>query len=205
MEYLNRTTAPQAVRFMFVCFRQGVLDACEYGDDMGVKEFVDAHKASWTFGILGEPDDYDWQAFRVKMYSLARRNHLGGFAENYIFRIRQRNYLWCLLPYCLQFYIMGLEEWLAYPNPQKIAAFKKAGSIHWDPNYPYKQIKRMDIINSMQEMALLYRRIPEEDRLIGATTMDGFIEAVYNLTRKYVTGRQIDWEAREAQGLQTEP
>lgn len=187
MQILNRKSAPQVVRLFDCCFKKGVNDAYEFSDDMGVKEFIDTHKNAWTFGILGEPDDYDWQLFRVHMYQLARANHLGKFAENYIFRIRRKDPIWCLLPYCMRFYIMGMEEWLAYPNQLKLSLFNSNSRIHWDPNLPVKSFTTLDFISYMHNIAHEFRRLPQEERPISADTMDGYCAAIYSLTRKYAT------------------
>ena len=58
---LNRTTAPQVVRFFDVCFKQGVIDAYNYHDNYGARDFLQRFKESWDFGVLGEPEDFDWE------------------------------------------------------------------------------------------------------------------------------------------------
>lgn len=186
---LNRTNAPMIVRFFDICFKQGVLDACDLGDDYGVREFIEEHRNSFTFGILGQPDDYDWQMFRFTLYRWARSAKMTGLAENYIYEIRKKNYLWCFLLYCLRFYILGMEEWLKYPNQVAIQMFKKERKIHWDPSIEPKKFSVFDVISYMHEFAADYRRIPEDERPVGSFTMDDYCSAIYDLTRKYVTGK----------------
>ena len=58
MSVLNRTTAAQILRLYPLCFKHGVLDAYELGDVYAAREFLDLHDEGWTYGVLGEPDDY---------------------------------------------------------------------------------------------------------------------------------------------------
>lgn len=189
---LNRTTAPQIVRFFDYCFKQGVYDAYNFADDYAARDFLEQHKAAWDFGVLGEPDDFDWEQWRFTLYRWARRvNGLSRFAVTYIYRILKKNYLWYLLPFCMRFYLMGIEEWLDYPNPVGMEMFKLEPKIHWKPMKKFKKITLTDTISYMQEFTYEYRRVPEEERTMSVETMDNFCMAVHDLTRKYVTGRKI--------------
>lgn len=182
---LNRTTAPQMLRFFDVCFKRGVTDACSLGDDYAVREFIDLHKTDWTFGVLGEPNDFDWQMFRFSMYRWARENRLTSFAENYIYKIRTKGYLWTLLPLCMRFYLMGMEEWLEYPNPAAVEVFKGANMVHWAPRpFGQKKITRPDWFVYIQEFAVEHRRLPEEYQVMSPLMMEDFSRAVYDLSRR---------------------
>jgi len=185
---LNRTTAPQLIRFFDHCFKQGVLDACERGNDIDVKEFLEDKKESWDFGTILEPSDYDWHAFRYWVYWLARKRGMKSLAENYFFRIRVKNYIWCALPYCMRFYLMGIEEWLRYPNPVGIELFKATPRIHWDPNEEVKTITKPDIISYLHEFEFQFKKVPIEQKIISDAAMTGFVQALFDLTRQYVTG-----------------
>mgnify|MGYP006988898266 CR=1 FL=1 len=184
---LNRTTAPQVIRFFDICFKQGVFDAYNLGDDLEAKAFLEERSEDWKFGILGEADDYDWQAFRFTLYWWARKYHMTGLAENYIFKIQTKNYLWCLLPYCMRFYLMGIDEWECYPNPVNIEVFKGQNKVHWDPSADVNKFTTQDYIYHMQDFAHKYRRLPEDYPYpVSPGVMDEYCKAIYDLTRKYV-------------------
>jgi hypothetical protein len=185
---LNRTSAPQIIRFFDLCFKQGVIDGCNFTDDYGAKEFVEKHKGAWDFGVLGEPDDFDWQMWRFTLYRWARYNHMTPFAENYIYKIVKKNYLWCLLPFCMRFYLMGIEEWIQYPNEAALERFKHESRIHWAPqtNSSLRKMTKSDIHSYMLQFAYEYRRAPEEVRVMNVLTMDGYCQAVHDLNQKYV-------------------
>lgn len=182
---LNRTSAPQVLRFFGVCFKQGVIDAFEFGSDVDTREFYEQKKDDWTFGILGEPDDFDWEAFRYKTYWWARKNHMKALAENYIFKIRHINYLWCFLPYCMRFYLLGIKEWLDYPNPAGLELFKITPNVHWNPNEPVRQITRTDIFSYLHEYEFEYKRYAGDEKLFMANSMASFTQALFELSRKY--------------------
>ncbi len=200
---LNRTSAPQIVRFFDVCFKQGVIDACNFSDNYGAKEFLDKHKAAWDFGVLGEPDDFDWEMWRFTLYRWARRNHLTMFAQNYIYVISRKNHLWYLLPFCMRFYLLGIQEWLEYPQPLAIESFKQEKKIHWapQPNRSLRKISKSDFISYMQEFTYEYKRSinPEDEstRVMSPVTMDGYCQAIHDLTRPYETGRKIDFKEED--------
>jgi len=184
---LNRKNAPSIIRLFDVCLKRGVLDAAGARDDYSVREFILEHKKLFKFGTISEPVGHDWRSYRFVLYRWARENSLTSLAENYIMEIRRQNYVWCLLPYCLWFYIMGAEEWLEYPNASSIEMFKVNGRIHWNPAVVTRQITKMDYISYMHEAAFAYKAMDAEDKLVSDSCIDGFCSAVYDLTRKYAT------------------
>lgn len=192
---LNRTTAPQVVRFFDVCFKQGVIDAYNYHDNYGAKDFLQRFKESWDFGVLGEPEDFDWEMWRFTLYRWARYNRFTRFAQEHIYSIVRKDYLWYMLPFCMRFYLMGIEEWLAYPAPTKLELFKKEFRVHWKP--VLTQVRKMsvdDYISYMQEFTYEFRRSPYsqgENRKMSPRTMDAYCMAIHDLTRKYDTGRKL--------------
>ena len=185
---LTRTTAPKVVRFMYFCFQRGVLDAYELGSDSDAREFYDEKSESWEFGTLSRPDETDWKAFRSQLYWWAREHRMTTLAETYIFRIRNKNYTWCLLPYCMRFYLMGIKEWLEYPNPGRVEYFKQVNRDHWNPNAKVKTMTRTDIISYLHTFEFDFRRLEENNLEISEASMSSFIQALFDRSRKYVTG-----------------
>lgn len=185
LEALNRTTAPQVLRFFDVCFKQGVIDAAELGDDLGVKEFYDKRIADWGFGVVNGEQEMDWRAFLFTLYWWARKNHLTGFADNYLFKIRKKTYAWCIFPYCMRFYLMGVHEWLEYPNPVNLEVFKGKAKLHWSPKAGVNTFRRGDYFSHMHDFAYAFRQIDEEERPISPVLMDSFVQALYDLTRGF--------------------
>ncbi len=200
---LNRTTAPQILRLCALCLKNGVLDAYELGDDYAAEEFVRKHKENWTYGVLGEPDDYDWKMWRFSLYKWCRRAGLSSFADNYLYEVKRFNYLYCPILMSMRFYLMGIEEWLSYPNPVGIEQFRAQTSIHWRPQGggPLKLTKK-DIIAELQDISYQSRRRPENEQEISFGILDEFCKAMYDLTSKYIREDYIVIDGKTIQNIQ---
>ena len=184
---LNRANASYLSRFFDICFRRGVMDACAAEDDYLIREFVERHKGHCSFGVIGDELGCSWQEYRFFLYRWAREGGLTSLAENYILQIRKTNYLWCFLPYCMWFYLMGAREWLEYPAASALGVFKADKKVHWNPKAPNHRFRLPDYISYMHEAAYAYKRIPDEEKIVTTGLMDNFCVAVYDLTRKYVS------------------
>lgn len=184
-EPIPASNGPKILRFLYLCFRQGVVDASEHGSDIDSREFYERKREDWSFGTLEYQDNMDWEGFRATLYWWARRAGMKSLAEGYIFRIRNRNYTWCLLPYAMRFYLMGVSEWLSYPNRSKIELFKHDGKGHWDVNSPIKQMTKPDIISYMHIIEHEFKSLGPEMHMVSPTAMSTFISVVYGLNRKY--------------------
>lgn len=203
---LNRTTAPQILRLCMLCFKNGVLDAYEQGDDYAVQDFLDKHKKSWTYGVLGEPDDYDWKMWRFTLYKWCRRNNLTTFAENYLYDVKRYNYLYCPILLSMRFYLMGIEEWLAYPNPVNIERFRSESAIHWQPlGTGAQKITRREIIAQMQDFAYQFHRRPVDEREISYGVLDEFCSALFDLTSKLKYKKRIIVNGKAIQNIKASP
>lgn len=192
---LNRSTAPTVIRFFDLCFKQGVYDAYDFADDYGAREFLEKHREAWDYGVLGEPDDFDWEHWQFTLYRWGRANRFTKFVQTFIYGITTKNLMWYVFPFCMRFYLMGIEEWLANPNPTKLELFRHEGKIHWKvmPN-SLRKMTTNDYISYMQEFVYEFRRSPlseGENRIMVPATMDTFCAAMHDLTRKYVTGKKL--------------
>lgn len=185
MSLLNRKNAPSVIRLYDACFKQGVIDAYDLDDNLTAKEFLEQRLRDWHLCTLDKQEYSDWKSFVFTLYWWARRRHMTQFAENCIFKIRTKNYLWALLPYCLRFYLMGIQEWLDYPNPVNIEVFKTLPRVHWSPHAEVQKFVPGDYFSHMHDFAYEYRQLPEEQREIGAAALDEFCKGVYDLTRVY--------------------
>ena len=185
---LNRTTAPQVVRLFDYCFRQGVTDASDFGDDIAVQEWLDRRLADGQYGILSEYDEvFDWKRWRLVLYRWCRMGRLGGIGERYVDQIHRykATSALALLPISMRFYLMGIQEWLAYPNPNNMALFKQSKKIHWKPVAQHlKNIRTADYISYIQEF--IFERVQKhfEDDLTPAR-YDGFATGMWRCTQKY--------------------
>lgn len=181
---LNRTTAAQAIRFFDICFKRGVVDACEFEENIGVKEFLERKSSDWTFGVVGR-DDYDPEMFRATLYWWARKNGLKSLAEKYIFQMNTKSYNTSFLFYCMRFYLLGIKEWLQYPNPLGIQVFKNTPKVHWVAQDTLKSFCRGDYFSYMHEFSYEYRVADIENRFVSTTAMDSFCMALFDMTKTF--------------------
>ena len=92
----------------------------------------------------------------------------------------------------MRFYLMGIEEWLAYPNPVGIERFRRETMVHWkiEPG-TVRKFSRKSIIIEMQSMAYQYRRRPESDWEVSGGVMVEFGTAMVALTSKLVYNKRL--------------
>ena len=163
------------------------------GDGEGVMDrWAKSDNSIYWSDYFTQPDDYDWKMWRFSLYKICRRNGLAQFAENYLYEVKRYNYLYSPILMSMRFYLMGIEEWLSYPNPGEIEIFRQERSIHWAKNLPGgKRITRLEIIAESQDIAYQYRRAPEEARVISTSVLDEFCTATLDLTNKHVSKKRI--------------
>lgn len=195
---LNRSTARQALRLFDYCFKMGVLDARDVEDDYLVQEWYDSHNSDWTYGLLSAPDAvFPWQRWRHTLYRWCRNTGLRLLGETYIdmMRSKSQSCLFAIIPISMRFYLMGVEEWLAYPNRTNAEVFKMNLYIHWKPMRPatLKTIRTDDFIAYMQDWAYEFKDLPLDVQKIVCkdTFFDGFIQGIWQLTRAVTTYGKI--------------
>lgn len=186
---LNRTTAPQVIRLFDSCFKRGVLDACSQDDDYGVREWLERHKADGSYGLVYDDENFDWRRWRFTIERWCREDRLGSVGDTYINSIYVRrnshNFLFAVLPMTMRFYMMGVEEWLEYPNPLGIERFKHTKKIHWKqmPSHMVN-MTTADFLSYLQEFVYERQKKNLEDDLT-ELQYDSFSIAMYKYTRKY--------------------
>lgn len=184
---LNRTTAPQVIRLFDICFKKGVLDACDQEDDYYVKEFLERHKEDGSYGLIYDDENFDWKRWRFTLERLARDHRLKSVGDGYISATRgyTKNFLFAIFPMTMRFYLMGIEEYLEYPNPNNTALFKQEAKIHWKPMPSHlRKMNTQDFLSYLQEFVYERQTLKLEDDLT-ERQYDSFAEAMYKLTRKY--------------------
>lgn len=186
---LNRTTAPQVIRLFDSCFKRGVMDACSQDDDYGVKEWLERHKADGSYGLVYDDEDFDWRRWRFTIERWSREDRLGSVGDTYLNSIYVRrnshNFLFAVLPMTMRFYMMGVEEWLEYPNPLSVERFKHAKKIHWKqmPSHMVN-MTTADFLSYLQEFIYERQKMHIKDDLT-ELQYDSFSIAMYKYTRKY--------------------
>lgn len=186
---LNRTTAPQVIRLFDSCFKRGVLDAFSQDDDISVREWLERHKEAGDFGLVYDDENFDFRRWRFTIERWAREDRLGSVGDTYLnsMYVRKKNntFLYAILPMTMRFYLMGVEEWLSYPNPISIEVFRHTKKVHWKqvPNH-LRNITTSDFLSLLQEFIYERQKMHLDDDLTDRQ-YDSFSVAMYQYTRKY--------------------
>lgn len=191
---LNRTTAPQLLRLFDHCFRQGVFDAMDSFDDYVARDFVERHKADGGYGLLYDDENFDWRRWRFTLARWCREERLGSVGDvlidsPWLWKSGRKTFLVALLPISMRFYLMGIEEWLDYPNRGNLGFFKIMRKVHWKKmEKPYLQkITTQDFISYIQEFVYERQRLHIQGDL-EESKYDSFATAMWTLTKRYPTG-----------------
>lgn len=194
----DRSSARQIVRLLDYCFKMGVAEACYLEDDYAVRDWYEEHILYWSFGSLIEPEiPYDWSRWRYTLFRWSRLISLRLLGETYIDMIRKSDggFHYVLLPISMRFYLMGVAEWLVYPNRQKLEAFLQVPYIHWKPMKPshLQTIRVDDIISYIQEFIYELEKKPEEaqKRICKVSYANSFVQYLWQYTRRLPTRAEI--------------
>lgn len=177
----------QIIRLFDYCFKQGVLDASEVDDEFVTNDWLDARRENHDFGLLTDPDGkYDWQRWRFTLLRWCRLAGLRKLGEEFIDGIRnKRVFTYVIFPMSMRFYLLGVQEWLWYPNHANIEYFKHNGKIHWKDfeGSPYQKISTHDWIVYMQQFT--YEAMDFDDAIgVPHSYWDGFTQAMWLGTRR---------------------
>lgn len=185
---LNRTSAPSVLRLFDYCFKQGVFDAAAFEDDYTAKEWMECRLEKGDYGLLSETETpFDWKRWRFTLYRWCRDARLNSLAENYIDKVRQyqANALFAILPLSMRFYLMGIEEWLAYPNAIGMAKFKQEPKVHWKPVASHlRKMSTNDLISLVQEF-VYERQSKEYEGDMIKSRYDTFALGLWRCLQKY--------------------
>ena len=167
---LNRTTAPQVIRLFDSCFKRGVLDAMSQDDDYGVAEWLDRHKTAGDYGLVYDDENFDFRRWRFTIERWAREDRLGSVGDTYLssmyLRKKNNTFLYAVLPMTMRFYMMGVEEWLEYPNPLSLEVFRATRKIHW-----ITVVEFHSFMKTRSHYGMLFIRVKESAVLIQTLSM----------------------------------
>lgn len=158
---INRQTARMILKLFDCCFKRGVIDASEADNEHWCREFIEARRTQGDFSLLDVSDIYDWKEWRMILARWCRYTKNMKLCPLYLDKVYKENYYWSIFPIAMDFYILGVEEWLEYPNPYKIELFRYSASTHWKP-MPRKGLQKIttdDKVSYVQQFAYERERL----------------------------------------------
>lgn len=178
---INRQTAKMLLKLFETCFKQGVIDACEQDDDYWCREFIEARRTQGDFSLLDVRDSYDWKEWRMIIGRWCRYTHNLKLCTLYLDKVYTKNFYWSVFPIAMDFYMLGIEEYLEYPNPINLELFKTKSGQHWKPMKTkiMQHMDRDEKVGYVQQFAFERERMDPEAN--GKYT--AFAQEVWGFTR----------------------
>jgi hypothetical protein len=171
----------------------------ELGDDYAAMDFLERHKADGGYGLVYDDEKFDWRRWRFVLERWCREFRLGSVGETYIDSmyvrtLSRRNFLFAIIPISMRFYLMGVEEWLDYPNPAGAEIFRNTRKIHWKPVPKHMRIMTTPDIRSYVQEFIYERQKMAIEGDLSDTQYDDFSRALWKMTQKYATGSKAKEE-----------
>lgn len=164
------------------CFKRGAIEACDAEDDVAVTDWYEQRKKDGCYGLISDMGlDYDWRRWRFTLLRWCRMANLRSLADGFIDELkRDGNILSAIFPVSMRFYLLGVKEWLDYPNPINMEFFKHNMRIHWkDTN---DKFFNNDYIVYIHEFTYEAQDSGIEERLV--RRMDGFAQGMWSGFKK---------------------
>ena len=181
---ITKKNGTDLLRLMDYCFKRGVVDACEVGDNYAVQTWYDEMLHSGRYGLVSFPDEeFDWRRWRFIIHKWAREQRFPYSCTDYIDGIRKAQGMgFVIVPMTMRFYLMGVGEWLEYPNDLAILMFKAKKFVRWSNKVPshMKNMKNEDMILLIQEFSYEFKQYPAgEVGNLGPHALDDFEMAIW--------------------------
>ena len=184
---ITRKSAPEIIRLLDICYKRGVIDACEMEDDYAVKDWYDCMKDGGRYGLVGFQDEKcDWRRWRFFLIRWCRDNRLTSLGYGCVDSIRTASgFVYVLIPMSMKFYMMGARDWLKYPNDIGMALFKATPRQKWEKDWPPSRMMRNDdYILQIQEFIYELRNRPLDGmKNVTERALDNFEYAMWQMTR----------------------
>lgn len=181
---ITKRNGTDLLRLLDYCYKRGVVDAHEVGDNYAVQEWYDEMLHSGRYGLVGFPDEeFDWKRWRFIIHKWARENRFPRNCTDYISEIRRIHGMqYVILPMSMRFYLMGVCEWLEYPNELAISMFKSCDYSRWSNKVPdhMKKMRKDDFILLIQEFVYEFNQHPSGDiEKLGWNALSDFAVAMW--------------------------
>ena len=107
---ITKKNGTDLLRLMDYCFKRGVVDSCEVGDNYAVQSWYDEMLHSGRYGLVGFPDEeFDWRRWRFIIHKWAREQRFPYACTDYIDGIRKAQGMgFVIVPMTMRFYLMGV-------------------------------------------------------------------------------------------------
>lgn len=137
---INYYSARALMRLFDACYKMGVEDAIEVGDEAQCMEFCAKMYAPMKFGRITKDFTYTWREWKFRLSQMLHEGTMYARKGLEFFNCvgSYGNYLSCVFPIAMDFYMRGIKDYCKHPNPSKWVMFNSKGFMLWKD----KPIKR---------------------------------------------------------------
>jgi hypothetical protein len=195
---INYYSAKGLMALFDSCYKMGVKDAIEVNDDIQASEFCEKMYGAEKFGRIIFDYTYDWREWKYRLCQMVC--DLGKYRPQCIRFFETitayNNYLACVLPVAMDFYLMGIKDYYKHPFPEGWVRFEHTPYTLWNYNGS-RALKMQDFVRILT--GFCYDRIRLDEVAIEAKR--NRLEKIR--ARKAATGQRgrITGTRREPSGL----
>lgn len=133
---INHYSARSLMRLFDQCYKLGVKDGIDVGNESQCEEFCDKMYRAECFGRIVLDYEYSWREWKFRLsqmiYEDTKYRHQG--LKYFECVTTYASYLACVLPIAMDFYMKGLKDYASYPNSENWVKFNSKSFILWEKN-----------------------------------------------------------------------
>lgn len=115
------------------CYKSGIMDAEDIGDAELYKSFEKEVSVPGVYGRINSFDRYDIHGWRIQMLQMLFRR--GKAYKDFLLRaVINKDFINCVFPISLEFYLMGIRDYNAYPAIHDFSLFDNNHLQKWTKN-----------------------------------------------------------------------
>ena len=136
---INYYSARSLMRLFDACYKMGVKDAIEIGDEVVCREFCDKMYGAELFGRIINDYNYTWREWKFRLTQMLYEGNSNTMSPKRGLKFfdcigNYSGYVACALPIAMDFYLWGIKEYCAYPREDNWVLFENRGYQLWAKN-----------------------------------------------------------------------
>lgn len=163
---ITRTIALNIISLVDYCYRKGVEDAYDIGDEGLAREFLDKVSEIGVYGFLNEEGyTMGWKEWSLRLMSQSRMTRWNSPMTRYFTLVGNRvnqNYLGTFIPVSEAFYAKGVRDYTNNPYGCDFQLFQEKERVYWTADGLYNMNNRRYV----DEIQLCAFDLQRRDRVV---------------------------------------
>lgn len=159
---INKYSTRALLRLFDTCYKTGVKDAIDIGNEMQCLEFCEKMYATEKFGRIIYDYEYTWKEWKYRLSQMLF-DDIANFrtCTKYLECITHYgSYIACALPIAMDFYMKGIKDYCQYPNSCNLVRFNEEHNLLWGKTI--KRVSYNDVIRTLTGFCFDRARLDEE-------------------------------------------